>query len=159
MKVKIIFIFLFSTVICSGQTDKVAIQFNDTTSLELVKADFERTNKKIDYLDEQFVVGIDDSILFGTDGELPSSILKEAILKVGNKIYYLDVQNMYNPWFKGINEHFFNFKREGNRFHLTGLFSDGAGTYAAEWLIIGTSSIRTLITDDEENLIEIQKAQ
>ncbi len=158
MKIQIIFFFLFSTFICNGQTDKIAIQFNDTTSLELVKADFEPTNKKIDYLDGQYAVGIDGTILFGTDGELPRYILKEAVLRIGNRRYHIDVRNMYNPWFEGINEDLFNIGKKGNHFHLTGIFSDGAGTYAAEWLIIGCSSIRTLITADEEKIIEIQKA-
>ncbi|MBZ9731634.1 hypothetical protein LB467_18260 [Salegentibacter sp. JZCK2] len=157
MKIQIIIFFLFSTFICNGQTDKVAIQFNDTTSLELVKAAFEPNNKKIDYFDGEFVVGIDGTILFGTDGELPRYILKEAVLRIADRNYDLDVRNMYNPWFGGINEQFFNIKKEGNQFQLTKIFSDGAGIYAAEWLIIGCSSIRTLITADEEKIIEFQK--
>ena len=39
---------------------------------------------------------------------------------------------------------------DGNhRFLLRSWFSDGAGSYCAEWLIVGKSSIRTVLTNDE----------
>jgi hypothetical protein len=62
---------------------------------------------------------------------------------------------MYNPWFgDGVNEKLFKIQKEGTELKLTGLFSDGAGTYGAEWLIVGKSSIRTSLTKDEWRLFE-----
>jgi hypothetical protein len=81
---------------------------------------------------------------------MPKFILSKATLKVGNKTYKLQVDSMYNPWFGNrANEKSFKIENNGNQSILKGIFSDGAGTYGAEWLIFGDASIRTILTNDE----------
>ncbi len=154
MKIQIILLFLFAFSVCTAQTDRTIIQLNDSTSLELVKADFEPINKNIEYIHKNIAVGIDGAVFFGTDGGLPVSVLIEAKLTIGDKVYHLNVQNMYNPWFgESINRVLIQIKTTGNQSRLRGIFSDGAGTYGAEWLVIGNSHIRTILSKDEDILI------
>jgi len=62
---------------------------------------------------------------------------------------------MYNPWFgEGVYDKLFKIRKDGTEIRITGLFSDGAGSYGAEWLIVGKSSIRTILTKDEWILFE-----
>lgn len=58
---------------------------------------------------------------------------------------------MYNPWFGDyINEEFFKIIHNGENHHiLKAIFSDGAGTYASQWLIEWNSNIREILTKDE----------
>lgn len=58
---------------------------------------------------------------------------------------------MYNPWFGDrINENLIGLKIRNGEIKLNGLFSDGAGSYGAEWIFFKESSIRTILSKDEE---------
>jgi len=81
--------------------------------------------------------------------------LTKATLKIGQNTYDLQVDDMYNPWFgEGVYEGLYKIKKDGTEIRLTGLFFDGAGSYGAAWLIVGKSSIRTILTKDEWILFE-----
>lgn len=57
---------------------------------------------------------------------------------------------MYNPWFGGVNKEFFEITHAGENYHiLKAQFSDGAGSYAAQWLVEWDASIRDILTKDE----------
>ena len=132
-----------------GQTYHVKVNINDSAYVVMEKIDFDTTKKKIEYF-ENFPVAINGRPIFGTDGDLPKFTLINATLTIGENEYDLQVDDMYNPWFgNGLNDTLFKIKTEGNRYRLMGIFSDGAGSYEAEWLIIGKSSIRTILTNDE----------
>ena len=151
MKLAII-IFILNSIFVGkimGQTYQVKVNINDSTYIILEKIDFDTTEKKIEYF-ENFLVAINGRPIFGTDGDLPKFTLIKATLTIGKNEYDLQVDDMYNPWFgNGINDRLFKIKKEGNRYQLTGIFSDGAGSYGAEWLIVGKLSIRTILTNDE----------
>ena len=133
-----------------AQSNKVDIKLNDSISLTLEKTNFKLTNQKIDFY-KDFPIGINGTIIFGTDGELPMSKLTNAEFKVGKKKYYLEISGMYNPWFGDrINENLIGLKIRNGEIKLNGLFSDGAGSYGAEWIIFKESSIRTILTKDLE---------
>lgn len=133
-----------------AQSNKIQIKLNDSISLTLEKSDFKLTDQKIDYY-KNFPIGINSKIIFGTDGELPKSQLTNAQLKIGEKIYILEIDGMYNPWFgNGINETLFRLDIQNGEIKLGGIFSDGAGSYGAEWIIYKNSSIRTILSKDED---------
>lgn len=67
-----------------AQSNKVDIKLNDSISLTLEKTNFKLTNQKIDFY-KDFPIGINGTIIFGTDGELPMSKLTKAEFKVGKK--------------------------------------------------------------------------
>ena len=155
-KVNIIsLLFLLCSQVVFGQIDEVTISLNDSTDLILERARFQSTGKEIEYYDNKFPYSINGRPIFGTDGGLPKYILIRATLKIRQTRYDLEVGNMYEPWFGDRpNDDLYKLKYDGTEIRLTGLFSDGAGSYGAEWLIVGKSSIRTILTRDEWILFE-----
>ena len=149
---------LISNAICWGQSESAIISINDTISLKLERTKFEPKGSKLDYYKNNFLYSINGRPIFGTDGDIPKYILKAATLKVGMTNYNLQINDMYNPWFgEKPNEQFFTFEKEGPEMRLRGYFSDGAGSYGAEWLIVGLISVRTVLSKDEWILIEYSK--
>ncbi len=118
--------------------------------LELNKKKFIPSGHKLEYKNN-ILISIDNTPIFGTDGEIPVYELSKVLLTIKDKTYNLQVDHMYNPWFGDtINPSFIEFISSSENNHiLKVIFSDGAGTYAAEWLIEWNSSIRDIITKDE----------
>lgn len=149
----ILFTFLFNFKIW-GQTNKLIVNINDSTYLKLERTYFDTTGKKFEFYGK-FPIAINGRPIFGTDGDFPKFTLSKATLNVGKNKYDLQIDDMYNPWFgNGGYNKLFKMKKYGTEIRLTGLFSDGAGLYGAEWLIVGKSSIRTILTKDEWILYE-----
>lgn len=87
--------------------------------------------------------------IFGTDGAVPHTKLEKLILLEGTRKTPLDVSCMYDPWFEQIDVHQFRIRSIGPRSRiLTGSFSDAAGSYAAEWLIVDWIGVRTLLSNE-----------
>lgn len=148
-------VFLLCSQLVCGQTDELTIAFNDSTQLTLHRAEFDSTGMEFEYYDNKFPYSINGSPIFGTDGGFPKYTLTRATLKIGTVRYELEADNMYEPWFGARpNDDLFKLEYDGTEIRLTGLFSDAAGSYGAEWLIIGKSSIRTILTRDEWILFE-----
>jgi hypothetical protein len=57
---------------------------------------------------------------------------------------------MYEPWFGTPSRDTVSLARYGDGWVLTGLFSDGAGTYVARWRILSGTSLREVISDNED---------
>jgi hypothetical protein len=150
---KLTLIFLLISLNLFAQTNKINIKLNDSISLTLEKSDFVLTDQKVDYY-KNFPIGINGKIIFGTDGDLPKSKLTKAELKIGEKNYLLEIDGMFNPWFgNGVNENLFRLEIHYGEIKLGGIFSDGAGSYGAEWIIFKNSSIRTILSKDEDIII------
>ena len=150
MKYYSVILLLFCSFFSHGQVNSANIKIDSITSLQLVREKFNPEINKLE-IKNGFVLGINDSPLFGSDGEIPKYKLIKATLKIKDKSYNLQVDNMYNPWTGDhLNVDFFKIIHSGENHHLLKcIFSDGAGTYAAQWLIEGNSSIRDIITKDE----------
>jgi hypothetical protein len=95
------------------------------------------------------VILIDDKPVFGTDWEMPKYILLEAQAKVNGEIIPLDVSCMYDPWFNQPDEKDFSVIQVEGGFLISGIFSDGAGRYKAQWLIIDNASVRTMLVKED----------
>ena len=157
---KVIFILIFTIPLNTdiwGQTEQVNINLNDSSELILEREQFDKSGKEIEFFD-RFPIAINGHPIFETDGDFPKFKLIKATLIIGQNKYDLQVEGMYNPWFgEEINKKFFKFHKVGTEMKLKGIFSSGAGTYAAEWLIVGKSSIRTILTKDEKILFDYFK--
>jgi len=87
--------------------------------------------------------------IFGTDGDVPHTKLEKLILLEGTRKAPLEVSFMYDPWFEQIDVNRFRIRSIGPRSRiLTGSFSDAAGSYAAEWLIVDSIGVRTLLSNE-----------
>lgn len=92
---------------------------------------------------------INNKPIFGTDFEIPISKLDYAYLKICGKRIDLDVSCMYNPALDNLNINSFRIKKIKDIYIVNGMFSDGAGTYAIQWIINENSSIRSIISNYE----------
>jgi hypothetical protein len=93
---------------------------------------------------------IDGKPLFGTDWETPRSQLVEATVELdGLTKVKLDVSNMFDPWTGEPKKKDFKVTEVEGGFLIHGEFSDGAGSYIAEWLVVDGSSVRTKLKRDE----------
>lgn len=87
--------------------------------------------------------------IFGTDSIIPHTVLKKLTVKQGAKRTSLDVSFMYDPWFERLDKSRFKVRvYDGGSLVLTGLFSDAAGSYVAEWLIVDAIGVRTLLSNE-----------
>ena len=67
----------------------------------------------------------------------------------GKRRIPLDISSMYDPSFGQIERRQFRVQQvNARRLILTGTFSDGAGSYVAEWLVVDGASVRTLLSND-----------
>jgi hypothetical protein len=92
---------------------------------------------------------IDNNVWFGSDVgmELPKNQLINLTLFLNGHKFGLDVSGMYNPnWKNEIRKDQFKFEKAEIGHNLTGFFSDGAGAYSVNWLIINGNSLRTRIS-------------
>jgi hypothetical protein len=154
MRVLLSIMSLIIAVQTFGQHKEVKLKLTENVVLTLVKDTFDPKGKNVE-MSDNVVISIDHKLVFGTDGEVPRTYLKKATLTIGTKSYDLQVDGMYDPWLEDyFNEKVFSLNSEGPKYRIRGIFSDGAGSYAAEWVVYGQGSIRTILTDDEKLLFE-----
>lgn len=118
-------------------------------SLHMTVAPFKPERHKItkcQIIDWSGICLIDGKPVFGTDWGLPRNQLVQADLKIGSKTVSLDVSCMYNV--TPTPQDFTLEKVEGG-YLIRGRFSDGAGSYEAEWFVIQNSSVRTRLANRE----------
>lgn len=136
----------------SIKADSYTIPLGDGISLQMTVASFDAKKhriKKCQILDWSGVCLIDGKPVFGTDWELPKNQLIKASIKIGSQTINLDASCMFNPFFGNPDRQNFTIKTVEGGYLVRGSFSDGAGTYEAEWLIIDNSSIRTKLQNKE----------
>ncbi|PKV51764.1 hypothetical protein ATE84_3862 [Aquimarina sp. MAR_2010_214] len=143
-----LFFLLTSSLLAQEQT--VGFKLNDSTTLSFTTKPFDPSHKKFQYYDETHPYSIDGKPIFGTDANMPKHELVKAILQINETEYNLQVDTMYDPGIEKENMHRFKIIKTGPMLSLKARFSDGAGGYLAEWvIIIGGKSIRTMLTNDE----------
>lgn len=94
---------------------------------------------------------IDKQIWFGSDAglDLPRNQLVNLTLFFNGEKVELDVSGLFNPSLENeIKKDQFTFEKAEVGYNLTGYFSDGAGAYSVNWLIIKGTSLRTKISLD-----------
>jgi hypothetical protein len=132
----------------SGNTENVTIPLGERISLSMNITAFEASTHKITkckILDWEGICLIDGKPVFGTDWDLPKNQLSRALLRIDGNYIDLDVSCMFNPWFGKPKSDVFSIEKVEGGYVLKGSFSDGAGSYEAEWLVIQNTSVRTKI--------------
>lgn len=151
-------ILIILLIISAGQSNAqektVEVKLAPDVKLTFVKDRFDPNGRKVEVSDN-IVISIDGGIVFGTDGEAPSTYLKRGTLTIGSQTFALQVDGMYNPWHEDyFNDKVFKLIREGALYKIQGGFSDGAGYYGVEWVVFGKGCTRTILTNDERILYE-----
>jgi hypothetical protein len=130
-------------------SNSYTISLGDGMSLRMTVLPFEPKKHKItkcQIIDWSGICLIDGKPVFGTDWGLPRNQLVQAELRIGPKTINLDVSCMYNV--TPTPQDFTLEKVEGGIL-IRGQFSDGAGSYEAEWFVIENSSVRTRLANKE----------
>jgi hypothetical protein len=99
---------------------------------------------------------IDGRPVFGADIQLPKTVLDKAIVQVGAWTIPLETTCMFDPWFRKPSNDQFEINLIEGGFTVRGFFSDGAGSYVAEWRIIDGGSVRTILTNDETIFVYLE---
>ncbi len=133
--------------------EETTIKLSDNAVLKMKSKPFVPTQHKITHckvLGWSGICLVDGKPVFGTDWDEPISQLVEATLIIdGRTKVKLDVSNMFNPWTGEPRRKDFRVTEVEGGFLIHGEFSDGAGSYEAEWLVINGSSVRTKLQKSE----------
>jgi hypothetical protein len=131
----------------------IAFELPSGVRVEIVEATF---NKALFKVSECGVHApaclINGHVPFGNDFTLPKTYTKSITVSYQGQSYSLDVSDMYDAWgtrpleYKGGIRYFGGKCFDAKSCQFRGVFSDGAGTFVAEWRIVGGVSIRTVLT-------------
>jgi hypothetical protein len=95
---------------------------------------------------EKVVCLIDGRPVFGTDGELPDTMLARATVTLDKRRIGLDVSSMYQP---RLNDRTITAERSEGGCTVRACLSDGAGAYVAEWRVVSGVPLRTILSADQ----------
>jgi hypothetical protein len=99
---------------------------------------------------------VNGQVPFGADFGPPTTYIKSITVSYQKQSYSLDVSNMYDAWgnrpleVNGGVRYFGGKCFYAKNCHFRGLFSDGAGTFVAEWQIVNGTQIRTVLTNSND---------
>jgi hypothetical protein len=100
---------------------------------------------------------------YGVTGHLPKTYVKEIQVTVGETTHVLDSSSMFDAWGARPLEHPGSIRYFGgscvNQQHcqFRGIFSDGAGTFVAEWVVFSGLVSRTVLTGNGDIVHLIMK--
>jgi hypothetical protein len=150
MRLAILLIFAPLIGTAADFQSSAAFHLRPEVALELRASRFDASEHKITKNNSGLVRLIDGRQVFGTDGGLPHTQLDSAVLIIEGVKVPLDVGQMYDPWLAAPSHQSFTLTQYEDGWILTGLFSDGAGTYLTRWRILSGTSLRQVISDDED---------
>ncbi|HNT27591.1 MAG TPA: hypothetical protein PKH10_05340 [bacterium] len=149
-------LFLVPLQLSAADEKTVTVEIEKGVLFKITTESFVPEKHKLTYSDtpandegRRCVIAIDGFPFFGDVGCCPPEIkVKSIALTIHGKNYTLDSSFMYNPLFRS--HRYVHFVRKGeNIFMIRANFSDGGGSYCAEWYIGNGKSARTILTDDE----------
>lgn len=126
-------------------------------NVKITEARFQRTLFKISGCTEgSTICRINGRPPFGTAFDLPKTYVKSISVSYQGQSYSLDVSDMYNAWgerpleYKGTVRYFGGKCSNTKNCQFRGLFSDGAGSFVAEWKIVNGLPVRTVLSDSND---------
>jgi len=148
--ISIIVTSIFFISSCNADNKSHTFKINNKVQLTFIESDFSNAEDKPTDCGDGYICLINNKPFWGSDGKVPKTSLSRAYVTIKNNTIELDTTGMYNPLISDSNKsqytvtHYFD-----DAWKVRGQFSDGAGSYFAEWLINKTGSIRILIGDSE----------
>ncbi len=153
---KYFFLFLFYPLTFFGQSTSGKIELARNTFVHWTISTFKEKEHTIGICktnDDSYICTIDGRPWYGSDAgmDMPRNQLVKLELELSGKKITLETVNMFNPSFDGsLGTEQFKLENEGHDYRLYAFFSDGAGTYMAEWKVVEGTSVRELISNDEK---------
>lgn len=125
--------------------------------ISIIEASFHKEKFKVDGCsDKGSTCRINGHIPFGTTFGLPKSYVKSITISFQGKSNELDVSDMYNAWgnrpleYPGKIRYFGGRCFDEKNCQVRGVFSDAAGSFVAEWLIVDGRIFRTVLTGSND---------
>lgn len=151
---------LFSTFVVSlmlmadacyaGDMSIVEIEYDNNIKLRFEEAKFSEASDAITDCGDGYICLINNKPLWGADGKTPQTKLKSMSVVIAGKDVALDTSGMFDPLVLRENKSYYSVTHYfGDTWKVRGRFSDGAGTYYAEWLVVNGASVRVLLGDAE----------
>jgi len=148
MKKCLIIILLLLNNFLIAQEIREEININDSISLVFTQASFYPKQHKIVTNSNELIAVIDDYLVFGTDATLPKTELVNIVLIINGKSSILNTKGIYNPNISTIENNSIVIHQTLLGYEIRVLFSNGAGTCGAEWVIDeDNNAFRTIITN------------
>lgn len=135
---------------CNAEDKTHTFKLNNKVGITFIESDFSKARYKITDCGDSYICLINNKPFWGSDGKTPQTTLSKAYVTIKNNMIELDTTGMFNPSINTANkvnysaEHYFN-----DAWKIRGRFSDGSGSYFAEWLVNKSGSIRILLGDSE----------
>ena len=148
-----VFISLLLLLVNSCYAEKITvteIKYDNDIQLRFEETPFDKQGNIITECGENTICLINNQPLWGSDGKIPETSLKSLTIIIQGKSIPLDTSCMFDPLVSSEKKtaysvsHYF-----ADSWKVRGRFSDGAGTYYAEWLVTKQASVRTLLGDSE----------
>ena len=136
----------------------------DNVHVQIVERPFVASQHKIELCPgADFPCKIDGAFPYGTSFDLPTWSLAEVAVRIKGQSYTLDTSGMYNAWgnrpieYQGQQYLTVAAIRPGV-YSITGLFSDGAGTFVAQWHVSHGKARRVLLTADDRVMLPLMQS-
>lgn len=128
-----------------------------SVNVTIIEAVFDKKNADIEYCSSGgSICRINGGIPFGVDANIPENYVKKITVVFQDRSYVLDATGMYNAWggrpleYPGIIRYFGGRCFDELNCHFRGVFSDAAGSFAAEWIVVEGFSFRTVLTGSRD---------
>ena len=155
MKIILITLLVFSY--SSFANEAKVFDLGNGIKVSILEEKFDPKSHKIENCENSNIpCRIDSHIPYGTAFNMPRTELKELKLTTESGTYKLDTTGMYNAWgerpleYKGSIKYLGAYCFNPQNCTLRGIFSDAAGSYVAEWLILNGISTRTVLSSSDD---------
>ena len=138
---------------CTAGEKTASLTVKDVGSLHFITATFKADEHKLKFCGDYLCV-IDDTLFFGSDGKKPNTITKRFFFKINGNNIDLNITGMFEPGVtpENISQRINVEPYWGDFYKVAGRFSDGAGSYIAQWIVSKDGAIRTHLSDMETAL-------
>jgi len=146
---------LFSSVVLADTTST----FNLPSGVEVTIVESIFQEEKFDVegcSTKSSICRINGRFPYGVDLNLPKTYVRSITISFQGTSYALDVTDMYNAWgnrpleYPGAVRYFGGKCFDKKNCQFRGLFSDAAGSFVAEWLVVDGLAIRTVLTSSND---------
>lgn len=149
---------LFSLTAWADATSTFTLPSN--VGVTIIEAAFQAPKFEVEGCSEKSATcRINGRIPFGVAFSLPKTYVKSITVSFQGASYGLEATDMYNAWgnrpveYPGVVRYFGGKCFDKKNCQFRGLFSDAAGTFVAEWLIVDGHSTRTVLTSSSDVVV------
>lgn len=148
-------VLLFASASAVGADSVASFKLASGHKVTIIEAPFAESGLKYS---ESAPCLVNGHIPFGTDCSIPTTYVKRISIVIRGQTFQLESSHMFNAWgmrhlttYKGKPVTYFIGTCPSKKHCIfRGLFSDGAGSFVAEWQVFQGATTRTVLSSDDE---------